>query len=116
MPCKVDLFPCTECGAQVYCTYNNDCNDHKKSCSIAKKSTSKQEKEIKFDYQGMLCEALQLLEDWIPEDIFQQELKRRDPRLLDFMERHELKERTKIRNEALSKLTLREKRALGIKQ
>lgn len=66
--------------------------------------------------EGMLCEAIQFAEEEHGHDItsFKAALLRRDPRLLQWYERHEAEETDKVRKEAAQKLTARERRLLGI--
>lgn len=63
-----------------------------------------------FDYEGALCDVLTYLESYHP-DI----LPSLDPKTIQVWKLHEAKEAEKTRQEALAKLTPKEKRALGIK-
>lgn len=130
MPCKTDLFECPECCYRVYDLTSNDSDDHASGCLhygtrrdghnrpfIASKQQVIAEKTLrKRDYKGMLCEALKLLEEWTPEDVsLRDKLLHYDHRLLDFLDEHEELEAKKTKQEALAKLTPRERRALGFK-
>jgi len=126
MPCRVDLFHCSHCGGQHY--YANECltdpskyregllGYNSKTAAIAgQKAIDKAKKAIDkkrktFNVVGALCDVLTLLEDkgmltaaGIPKDI------------LDWWESHQSREQEKIKKEALSKLSLKERRALGLK-
>jgi hypothetical protein len=119
MPCRVELFRCSLCGGEHY--YANECStnpskygeglpgyDPKTAVTIGERAISK--KRRRFNVEGALCDVLTLLEDknllksaGIPQDI------------LEWWNGHQSKEQDKIKREALSKLSAKEKRALGLK-
>lgn len=63
-----------------------------------------------YDTSGALCDVLSLLEHKYPS-VFAQI----DKETIEWWKKHEREEQKKIREEALNKLTPREKRALNIK-
>lgn len=126
MPCRVDLFHCSHCGGEHY--YANECltdpSKYREGLSgynpktaavngqkaIDKMQKVRDKKRKAFNVEGALCDVLTLLEDkgllktaGIPQDI------------LEWWEGHQTREQDKIKKEALSKLSTKEKRALGLK-
>jgi hypothetical protein len=126
MPCRVDLFPCSHCGGEHY--YADEClnnpakygegrvgYDPKTAVALGSKALARKDRETKakrkrFNVEGALCDVLTLLEDRqmlkhvnVPQDI------------LEWWEGHQSREQEKIKREALSKLSAKEKRALGLK-
>jgi len=118
MPCRVDLFPCAHCHGEHY--YASECltnpskygeglpGYNRKTAAVAgQKAIDKKRKN--FNVEGALCDVLTLLEDnellkvaGIPQDI------------LDWWNAHQSREQEKIKKEALAKLSIKEKRALGL--
>lgn len=121
MPCRVDLFHCNRCGGEHY--YANEClTDPSKfgegligyspKTAIVKgqKAIDKMAKAREnFDTDGALCDLLTSLED--KKMLTQAAVPRA---VLDWWEGHQSREKNKIRKEALSKLSTKEKRALGL--
>lgn len=114
MPCRVDICPkCNEydCGgfSGGECRYPNG---KQKSAQVEEykyKPSPKPPAKL-FDTSGALCDVLSLLEDKSPEL-----LKSVDKKTLKWWKAHEKKELEKIKQEALNKLSEREKRILGLK-
>lgn len=63
-----------------------------------------------FDTTGALCDVLTMLEENFRHVFFHV-----DKATVAWWQQHEKRERERIKKEALAKLTLREKRALGLK-
>ena len=124
MPCRVDLIRCNICGGEHY--YDKEClTDPKKygeglpgyspktavekGQKLIAKAKKRGEKMRKaFNVEGALCDVLTLLEDRrllsiVPQDV------------LVWWEGHQVREQQKIKAAALSKLSTKEKRALGLK-
>ena len=127
MPCRVDLFRCSHCGGEHY--YANEClTDPSKyreglvgykskserteagQKAIVKHTKALDKKHKAFNVEGALCDVLTLLEDQciltkvgVPKDI------------LEWWSNHQVREKAKIKKEALAKLTIKERRALGLK-
>lgn len=115
MPCRTDLFKCSHCGGEHY--WENECQidpskrgeglpDYDPQTAAALSLAHVE----KYNVEGALCDLLSLLENQnllhkvgVPEDI------------LDWWSTHQSKEKDKIKNEALAKLSDKEKRALGLK-
>jgi hypothetical protein len=129
MPCRVETLKCNACGGEHY--YNNEClsNPSKyreglsgynpKTAAVdgkraiakakAKEEVAAKRKRKAFNVAGALCDVLTLLEDKellktidIPQDI------------LDWWDGHQSREKDKVKKEALAKLSMKERRALGI--
>jgi hypothetical protein len=71
------------------------------------------------ELEGMLCETLQMLEDlYVAQnlnlDSLKADLNKRDVRIVNFMSQHEGAEADAARKVALSKLSARERRLLGL--
>jgi hypothetical protein len=96
MPCRVDT--CPGCGRADVC-----------ECSLELKKFN-ESKGTSFDVEGALCDLLTLIENE-PKDYFSHI----DPKTLKWWKSHEKREENKIKKEALAKLTLRERRLLGLK-
>lgn len=99
MPCRVDL--CSICGEYECpgfsggkCIYPN----------------GKKEAIKILDTDGALCDVLTMLEEKFPDAMCNL-----DRLTLAWWKQHEKAEQSKIKNEALAKLTQRERRALGLK-
>lgn len=68
------------------------------------------EQKFQFDYEGALCDLMSLIEERAPtimSDV--------DPATVKIWKLHEKEEVEKIRQEAMQKLTARERRVLGLK-
>lgn len=125
MPCRTELFRCNLCGGEHY--YMNECKtdpskyreglagyDPKTAEATALNDgfvpAHPDNKPHRINVAGALCDVLTALEDrnllkmaGVPQDV------------LDWWAAHQSKEQDKIKQEALAKLSEKEKRALGLK-
>lgn len=102
MPCRVEMCPkcdqydCAGFNPGAQCAYNG-----KKPSTTSSKG---------FDVEGALCDVLTLLEDKHVMAFYDLDVK-----TVDWWRDHEDKEAERIKQEALKKLSPRERRALGLK-
>lgn len=109
MPCRVDT--CARCG-DFYCPgdYVNGNGCTWRDAPKPSPEPTSTPPVSKFDTSGALCDVLSLLEEKFPKAF-----KALDKRTIAWWRKHEKQEQEKIKQEALAKLTPREKRALGLK-
>jgi hypothetical protein len=112
MPCRVDV--CARCGG-YYCpgsfqTGSGCTGTRKRDGSYEPAPVPTAPPVPKLDTTGALCDVLTLLESKFPEAF-----KAVDRQTIAWWNKHESKEKERIKKEALAKLTPREKRALGLK-
>lgn len=91
MPCRTDVC--------------NRCHDY--NCKCGNPSF---EAKFSFDYEGALCDVLTLIEERAPHIMSDV-----DPATVKMWKMHESEEKEQIKAIALSKLTPRERRVLGLK-